>query len=82
MTTTRKVIDSAVASLRLANEKLKAEEKKYKVGMSTTHDILEFQEDLAKAESNLAYAQTEHRKAVANLARVKGVLLEEKGLTL
>jgi len=76
------VIDSAIASLRLANEKLNAEEKKYKVGMSTTHDILEFQEDLSKAESNLAYAQTEHRKAIANLARVKGVLLEEKGLTL
>jgi len=80
--TTIKVIDSAVASLRLANEKLKAEEKKYKVGMSTTHDILEFQEDLAMAESNLAFAQAEHRKAMANLARVKGILLEEKGLTL
>lgn len=82
LNTTKKVIDSAVASLRLSKEKLKAEEKKFDVGMSTTHDVLEFQDDLAKAESTLAFAQTEHRKAAANLARTKGVLLEEKGLSL
>jgi outer membrane protein TolC len=80
--TTKEVIASATASLRLTNEKLKAEEKKYEVGMSTTHDVLEFQDDLAKAESTLAFAQTEHAKAAANLARTKGVLLEEKGLSL
>ena len=82
LNTTKKVIDSAVASLRLSKEKLKAEEKKYEVGMSTTHDVLEFQDDLADAESTLAFAQTEHQKAAANLARTKGVLLEEKGLSL
>lgn len=80
--TTKKVIDSAVASLRLSKEKLKAEEKKFEVGMSTTHDVLEFQDDLADAESVLAFAQTEHAKAAANLARTKGMLLEEKGLSL
>jgi outer membrane protein TolC len=80
--TTKEVIASATASLRLTNEKLKAEEKKYEVGMSTTHDVLEFQDDLADAESTLAFAQTEHQKAAANLARTKGVLLEEKGLSL
>jgi len=82
LNTSRKVIDSAVASLKFSQEKLKAEEKKYNVGMSTAHDLLEFQEDLSQAESNLAFAQAEHRKASANLARTKGVLLEEKGLSL
>lgn len=80
--TSEKLIDSATASLRLAQEKLKAEEKKYSVGMSTAHDVLEFQEDLAKAESTLAFAQTGYNKSIVNLARVKGILLEEKGLTL
>jgi len=80
--TTRKVIDSAIASLKFSQEKLKAEEKKYNVGMATTHDLLEFQEDLAAAESTLAVAQAEHRIAVAKLAKVKGTLLEEKGLSL
>ncbi len=80
--TSNKVIETAIASLDLAREKLKAEEKKYKVGMSTTHDLLEFQEDLAKAESTLAYAQTEHAKSIANLQRVTGVLVEAKGLMM
>ncbi len=80
--TTSKVIDTAIASRRLAEEKLKAEEKKYRVGMSTTHDLLEFQDDLAKAESTLAFAQSEHSKSLANLSRIMGVLLENKGLTL
>ena len=80
--TSRKVIDTAVASLELAIEKLKAEEKKYRVGMSTTHDVLEFQDDLTMAESNLAFAQTEHRKSVANLSRVMGVLLEINGIEM
>jgi len=80
--TSEKLIDSATASLRLAQEKLKAEEKKYSVGMSTAHDVLEFQEDLAKAESSLIFAKTGYNKSIANLMRVKGVLIEEKGLTL
>jgi outer membrane protein TolC len=80
--TTSQVIDTAIASLRLAREKLKAEEKKYKVGMSTTHDLLEFQDDLAKAESTLAFARSEHSKSLSNLSRVMGILLEDKGLTL
>jgi len=80
--TSQKLIESATASLRLAQEKLKAEEKKYSVGMSTAHDVLEFQEDLAKAESTLAFAETSYSKAIVNLSRVQGMLLETKGLTL
>ncbi len=80
--TSQKVVETAEASLKYTQEKLKAEEKKYKVGMSTTHDLLEFQEDLAAAESTLAFAASEHSKSVANLARVMGVLLEAKDLTL
>ena len=80
--TSKKVIDTANASFRLAKEKLSAEEKKYKVGMSTTHDLLEFQEDLSKAESSLSYAQSEHSKSLSNLSRIMGTLLDKKGLTL
>ena len=80
--TSKKVIDTAIASLKLSKEKLKAEEKKYKVGMSTAHDVLEFQEELAKAESTLSYAQTEYSKSIANLSRAMGVLIEDKGLTM
>ena len=80
--TTRRVIDSSTATLTFTQEKLKAEEKKYEVGMSTAFAVLEYQSDLANAESNLAFAYAEHRKSIVNLMRVMGTLLEEKGLVL
>lgn len=75
-------IEAAKTSLRLAEEKLKAEEKKYEVGLSTTHDLLEFQDDLARAESREARARTDYEKSLANLARAKGVLLKEHNITI
>ena len=80
--TTRKVIDSSTATLTFTQEKLKAEEKKYEVGMSTAFAVLTYQSDLANAETNLAFAYAEHRKSIVNLMRVMGTLLEEKGLVL
>ena len=80
--TSRRVIDSSSATLTFTQEKLKAEEKKYEVGMSTAFAVLEYQSDLADAESKLAYAYSEHRKSLTNLLRVMGTLLEEKGLVL
>ena len=80
--TNLEMIEAARASLKLADEKLKAEEKKYEVGLSTTHDLLEFQEDLARAESREARTLTEYEKSLVNLARVKGLLLEEHNITI
>jgi len=80
--TSRKVIDAATATLKFSKEKLKAEEKKYEVGMSTAFAVIEYQSDLTDAESRLAYAYAEHRKSLADLMRVMGTLLEEKGFVL
>jgi len=77
-----KRIQAAQASLRLADEKLKAEEKKYSVGLSTTHDLLEFQDDLARAESRYAFAKAAYEQNLADLAKAKGVLLEAYNITI
>jgi outer membrane protein TolC len=82
VTDSYKVIEAARTTVLFNQEKLKAQEKKFEVGMSTAYDLLSFQEDLAKAESSLAAAQAKYAQSLANYARVKGVLLEEKGLTL
>ncbi len=75
-------IQAAKASLRLSVEKLKAEEKKYAVGLSTAHDLLEFQEDLARAKSREARSLADYEKTLTSLARAKGVLLEEYNITI
>jgi outer membrane protein TolC len=75
-------IEATKASFKFSKEKLKAEEKKYEVGLSTTHDLLEFQDDLARAASRFALARANYEKSLANLARVKGVLLEEYDIVI
>ncbi len=75
-------VKAAKASLRFSQEKLKAEEKKYEVGLSTTHDLLEFQEDLARATSREALARADYMKNLADLARVKGMLLKKNNIAV
>lgn len=78
--TSYKVIDSATANLKFTKEKLWAEQKKYEVGMSTARNVFDFQRDVAQAQSTLALARSTHSKSIVNLARVTGVLIEQKGL--
>jgi outer membrane protein len=78
--TSYKVIDSATANLKFTKEKLWAEQKKYDVGMSTARNVFDFQRDVAQAQSTLALAKSEYSKAIVNLQRVTGVLIEQQGL--
>jgi outer membrane protein TolC len=80
--TFKELIRATEASLKSAQEKLNAEQKKYDVGLSTISDLLQYQSDLATAESNYAQAKAEYNKSLSNLAKVKGTLLEENDLTL
>ena len=50
--TDAKRIKAATVARKLAEEKLKAEEKKFEVGLSTSFNVLEFQEDLAESQTN------------------------------
>jgi outer membrane protein TolC len=73
---------TARAILKFSQETLAAETKKYDVGMSTQRDVLDFQDRLQKAMSNLALTESDYARSVSNLARAKGILFEEKGLTM
>ena len=75
-------VEAGRASLRLAKERLAAEEKKYEVGLTTTYVLLEYQRDLATAESRYALSRADYEKDLANFARSKGVLLEEYNITI
>jgi outer membrane protein len=73
---------TARAILKFSQETLAAETKKYEVGMSTQRDVLDFQDRLQKSMSNMALTESDYSRSVSNLARVKGILFEEKGLTM
>ncbi|MCZ6700164.1 MAG: TolC family protein, partial [bacterium] len=66
----------------LAERKLDAEEKKLEVGISTNFQVLEFQEDLAVAESNETKAIIDYNKSLINLERAKGTTLATNNISL
>ncbi len=63
-------------------ENLKAERKKFDVGVSTAHDLLEFEEDLAEAEANEQRAIIDYTLSLTNLLRANGALLPARNVRL
>lgn len=86
--TDSKRIKAATVAKKLAEEKLKAEEKKFEVGLSTSFNVLKFQEDLAEAQSNeiktiIDYKQSRirFRKSTASTLKHHDVMLTTKEIT-
>jgi len=77
-----KRVEAAQINVELQREKLDAEQKKFQNGMSTSFEVLTFQNDLADAELGEIRARLDYIKAVAALERSKGTMLESRGLTL
>lgn len=67
-----KRLDAARASRTLQEKKLDAERKKLNVGLSTNHVVLQFQDDLAKSQSEEFRATVDYNKNRAQLARYLG----------
>ena len=71
-----KRVQAARVARRLAEEKLRAEEKKFEVGLSTSFKVLEFQTDLASEESKELLTIIDYKKSLNNFRKVKGATLE------
>lgn len=75
-------VEEAKKTTGLTRESLSAEEKKLAAGRSTTYNVLQVQEDLAKALLNEVTAVADYNKALTGYYREKGTLLEELGINL
>jgi len=80
--TNLKRVKAAQVNTRLQREKLDAEQKKFNNGMSTSFQVLSFQNDLASAESRENQAVVDYNKSLVELERVKGTLIESKKMLL
>ena len=77
-----KRVQATRVARKLAEEKLNAEEKKFKVGLSTSFNVLEFQEDLAEKQSNEIKAVIDYNKSLNRLNQVMARTLEEHDIKL
>ena len=80
--TTLKQVKAAEVNVRLQKEKLDAEQKKFENGMSTSFQVLSFQNDLLTAETQKNLAMDSYNKALVDLGRAKGTLLKERGILM
>jgi outer membrane protein len=78
----RASVDSARAALDLARQSLDAEQKKYQFGTSTTTLVLQYQSQLATAESTLVNATVAYEKSRIELDRATGTLLDHHGISI
>ncbi|MEE9219078.1 MAG: TolC family protein [Acidobacteriota bacterium] len=80
--TTIKRVKAARVNSRLQQEKLEAEQKKFENGISTSFNVLEFQEDLAQARSRRILALVDYNRARVEFERVLGTLPQARGIDL
>jgi len=80
--TTLRRVQTGHVNVRLQREKLDAEQKKFENGMSTSFQVLQYQDDLANAETRENLAKADYNKAQVDLSRVKGTILAELGILL
>jgi len=73
--TDTKLVQSTRVASKLAKEKLSAEEKKFEVGLSTSFNILQFQEDLAREQSKELKAIIDYNKSHIRLRQVTATTL-------
>ena len=78
----RAQIDAATKARELAEETLRAEEKRFQLGASTIFLVIQAQRDLAQASSNEVRAQVDYQRAMVDFDRALGRTLERSSITL
>ncbi len=72
-----KRIQSSRVARELAEENLRNQQKRLEVGIATTKDVLDFQDDLTQARGVELRAATDYNISLAELARSQGSLLDQ-----
>ena len=63
-------------AIEFQKNKLKEEEKKYKIGKSSTHTILQYQDDLENAETRYLSIKLNYYMSILALEYEKGAFLK------
>jgi outer membrane protein len=82
LTNDRAQVQAALAAQEYASQSLEAERKKYKLGASTTANVLQMQRNLATADNNVISATAAYAKDRAALYEVVADTLDHYGVSL
>ena len=77
-----KSIEATRIARELAEENLRNQQARYDVGLATTKDILDFQDQLTRARFAEIQALTSYNVDVAEMRRVEGTLLDARNVVV
>ncbi len=75
-------VQQAQVSLDFSQKRLDAEEKKYDLGVTTIFFVLDAQNALVSAQSELVTQAAQYQRNLTNLLRVTGQLLDQRGVVI
>ena len=75
-------VELAKIALDLAQKRVDADQKKFDLGTITMYFLLDSQNELAVAQSNLVDASVNYRRNLVSLQRTTGELLTERNITI
>ncbi|MHC4321604.1 MAG: TolC family protein [Planctomycetota bacterium] len=75
-------IKASKKAKELSQERLRAEEKKFKVGRSTSLEVIRAQADLAVSEGRATNALVDYQISLGNLDAVLGTILEKNSIII
>jgi outer membrane protein TolC len=78
--TSRILVESNQETVALQQANVVAEEKRLRLGTSTSYRVLQVQQDLIIAETQLAQARISYEKALVDLRLAEGTLMENLGV--
>lgn len=77
--TLRRQVEASVSSVRAERDRLEKQRISHEQGITTSHDLLEVQEDFAQAQATQVRSVVDYYLALIELERVRGTLLETLG---
>ena len=80
--TSYKQIEATKVAQELAIQQLDAEQKKFSEGLSTNFQVLEYQDEVASAQSDYTEAITGYNKAIVTLEQIIGVTLQRHNVVI
>jgi outer membrane protein TolC len=80
--TNKTLVESNRQAVRLQEAEVAAEESRLRLGVTTSWQVLQVQEQLTLAETALLQAQIAHEKALIDLQTAEGTLLDTLEITV
>ncbi len=75
-----KRVTATAAAQEYARQALRNEQQRFRVGMATTHDLLQFEQELVSAEGNQVQTEVDLEQAKLQLLHAEGRLLSHFGI--